>query len=51
MNYKLDLSELDIDLIYRIKTSLEGNPESLDLFEGLGFDSEYDDYEMEDFDI
>lgn len=45
--YKLDLSELDIDLINRIKTSLEGNPESIDLFEGLYIDDNID-YDMED---
>lgn len=59
MEYKLYLSEFDIDMVSRILTSLQGNPEGLDLFEGLfdeeKFDIEYNNYieslDMDGYDI
>lgn len=47
MGYKLDFSEIDIDLQARIINSLELNIDSLEAFEGLAIDANYKDEEEE----
>lgn len=45
MTYKLDFSELDIDLINRIQYTLDYNMDCLEIFEGLEIDDNID-YDM-----